>query len=196
MPCSRSPQGASPAYVNHAHNDILEVWLETGVLGLALMGLFVVWLVRRSVEIWRSAPADGANELDWSLARAATIVVGLIVAHSFFDYPLRTGAMMAIMAFACALLIEPPVGAECTDRQELEVVAKRTRHRDTRRLEPAASPALPTSITPQRSANMPQTVSKSLGSVASPGCNGGEADVEWPEEWSKSSNPGLPRRAR
>ena len=50
------PEDASPTYVNHAHNDILEVWLETGVLGLVLMGLFVVWLVRRSVEIWRSAP--------------------------------------------------------------------------------------------------------------------------------------------
>ena len=111
-PMFEKPEGASPAYVNHAHNDILEVWLETGVLGLVLMGLFAVWLVRRSVAIWRSTPPDGASDLDWSLARAATIVIGLIIAHSFVDYPLRTGAMMAIMAFACALLIEPPVGAE------------------------------------------------------------------------------------
>ena len=38
----------SRVYVNHAHNDVLEVWLETGVLGLVLMGLFVV-LVRAAV---------------------------------------------------------------------------------------------------------------------------------------------------
>ena len=106
------PEDASHGYVNRAHNDILEVPLETGVLGLALMGLFAVWLVRRSVEIWRSAPAAGASELDWSLVRAATIVAALILAHSLFDYPLRTGAMMAVMAFACALLIEPPIGAD------------------------------------------------------------------------------------
>ena len=34
------------SYVNRAHNDVLELWLETGVLGLVLMGLFVIWLAR------------------------------------------------------------------------------------------------------------------------------------------------------
>ena len=42
------PQDASPAYVNHAHNDILEVSLETGVLGLASYGA-VRGLARASV---------------------------------------------------------------------------------------------------------------------------------------------------
>ena len=110
------PEDVQDTYVNRAHNDILEVWLETGVLGLALIGMFVIWLVRRSVEIWRSAPAPGASQLDWSLVRAATIVPALLLAHSLVDFPLRTGAMMAIMAFACALLIEPPVGAEAHRR--------------------------------------------------------------------------------
>ena len=142
------PQDASPAYVNHAHNDILEVSLETGVLGLLLMGLFAAWLVPRSVEIWRSAPAAGANDLDWSLARAATIVVGLIIVHSLFDYPLRTGAMMAVMAFACALLIEPPIGAAKAERQKHAVIREKIQHLDTRRPEPVtASPLLaPTAL--------------------------------------------------
>ena len=30
-------------YANRAHNDLLEVWLETGVVGLALMAVFAVW---------------------------------------------------------------------------------------------------------------------------------------------------------
>ena len=51
------------SYVNRAHNDVLELWLETGVLGLVLMGLFVIWLAARSVKIWRSAPP-------WELARS------------------------------------------------------------------------------------------------------------------------------
>ena len=125
------PEDVKDTYVNRAHNDILEVWLEAGVLGLALIGLFVIWLVRRSVEIWRSAPAPGASELDWSLVRAATIVPALVLVHSLVDFPLRTGAMMAIMAFACALLIEPPVGAECTEGVKRRAVPERTRHRDT-----------------------------------------------------------------
>ena len=76
------------------------------------------------MEIWRSAPARGASELDWTLARAATIVVALLVAHSFVDYPLRTGAMMAVMAFACALLIEPPLGAETQRSTDVSVGGK------------------------------------------------------------------------
>jgi hypothetical protein len=184
------PENASEAYVNHAHNDILEVWLETGALGLGLMGLFAVWLVRRSVEIWRSPPVDGANELDWSLARAATIAVALIVAHSYFDYPLRTAAMMAIMAFACALLIEPPVGAECRDRQELEVAPEKARHHGTRRLAPVASPALPTSTMPQPT--MPPPSPKPLGAPSVPPDQQWGTNVDWPEEWSKSSKPCLP----
>jgi hypothetical protein len=41
-------------------------------------------------------------------------VIALLLAHSFVDYPLRTGAMMAILAFSCGLLIEPLDDAETT----------------------------------------------------------------------------------
>ena len=39
------PEKLSLFYVNRAHNDVLELWLETGVLGLILMVLFAIWLV-------------------------------------------------------------------------------------------------------------------------------------------------------
>jgi hypothetical protein len=96
-------------YVNRAHNDLLELWLEAGVAGLALVAVFLAWLVVRSLKLWRR-DAPGA-ELDLALARAGTVVAALVVAHSLVDYPLRTGAMMAIMAFSCALLTPPPSGA-------------------------------------------------------------------------------------
>ena len=98
-------------YINRAHNDVLESWLETGVFGLALMGWFVVWFARRSLEIWRGGAPLQAEAIDWSLARSATIILPLLAAHCFFDYPLRTSAMMAVAAFACALMIEPPASA-------------------------------------------------------------------------------------
>ena len=41
-------------YVNHVHNDYLETVLETGLPGLLILVLFILWWVRRSVRIWRS----------------------------------------------------------------------------------------------------------------------------------------------
>jgi O-antigen ligase len=100
------------SFVNHAHNDVLELWVEAGVVGASLAGLFAVWLMLRSVAIWRRKWDSQMLEIDWNLARAATMVAALLVAHSFVDYPLRTGAMMAMMAFACALLLPQPTGSE------------------------------------------------------------------------------------
>ena len=51
-------------------------------------------------------------QIDQLLPRAATLIVGLLIAHSFVDYPLRTGAVISIFALACALLIEPALTSE------------------------------------------------------------------------------------
>jgi O-antigen ligase len=175
-------------YVNHAHDDILELWLETGVVGIVLMGIFVIWLVLRSMKIWRRAP-HGAREIDHSLPRAATLIIGLIIAHSFLDYPLRTGAMMAIMAFACALLIEPPAGAARAVETEASNSGTRMMRRRPQQEAVAAAP--------------PRSPVKSLGQAAAPatilprqpaGVLAGGMD--WPEEWRKPAKqlgPGIGR---
>jgi O-antigen ligase len=172
-------------YVNHAHNDVLELWLNTGIVGLVLAGMFLVWLALRSVEIWRKAP-DQASELDWNLARAATMVVALLIAHSFFDYPLRTGAMMAVMAFACALLIEPPV-AETEDGQALRTDAMETRHRRTK-LE-HAPPQEMTSLPPPSSFGSEASSLGSSEASSLPAEQRWGADAGWPQEWTKPSTP-------
>ena len=94
-------------FANRAHNDIIEFWLEAGAGAILLLALFLAWLAFRSVSIWRNAP-PGARQLDHALARAATLIVALLLVHSFIDYPLRTEAMLAVMAFACGLLVTPP----------------------------------------------------------------------------------------
>lgn len=107
-------------YANHAHNDWLEVWLETGVVGLALMGLFALWWVGRAARVWRPgaiAHAPRRHAIDVALARAATLAIALLLVHSLVDYPLRTGAMMAVFAFAAALLTEPMRSADADPRQ-------------------------------------------------------------------------------
>jgi O-antigen ligase len=167
--------------VNH-HNDVLELWLTTGAVGLVLVGIFMVWLLLRSVEIWRKRPVREASALDWTLARGATVVVALLVAQSLVDSPLRTGATMAILAFACALLIEPPLGAQPQARQELPAARKQTRLPDMRKLAPAAPAAMPR---PSSVPTQPQPVN--VGSL--PPDRRWGTDVDWPEEWSKSSKP-------
>lgn len=94
-------------YANRAHNDLAELWLETGVAGPALLAVFLVWLVVSAARAWRMGTADG-DQIDRSLARCASLAIGLILVHSLVDYPLRTNAMMAVAAFFCALLVRPP----------------------------------------------------------------------------------------
>jgi O-antigen ligase len=95
-------------YINRAHNELLDVMLETGLVGLLLIGLFGVWLVFRLMKIWR-ADTSWPLPVDALLARAAGCAIVLVLAHSLVDYPLRTAALSAVFAFACGMLVNPRV---------------------------------------------------------------------------------------
>ena len=97
------PSQATRAFVNHAHNDYLELVLELGAVAILLIGLFILWWLRRSLDVWRSE-VPGTR-----LARAGTVIIGVVLLHSLVDYPLRTSAMAAVFAVACALLVPPRV---------------------------------------------------------------------------------------
>lgn len=164
-------------YANHAHNDAAELWLETGLLGLVLLALFLFWFAWQSVVIWRNSPPPGTREVDWSLGRAATIIVALILIHSLVDYPLRTAAMMAVMAFCCALLMPPLAAPEPIAEPQ---IAKSKQHH-LRLRPPARAPvyALP-----------PPVGSASTSQAQHEGERWG-SDIAWPEEWRKDpSSPG------
>lgn len=96
-----------PSYVNHAHNDWVELWLEGGWLALALLVAFLVWYATTTLKTWRQRPFPDGSILDTATARAATIVIGALLVHSWFDYPLRTTAISVLFAFCAGLLIEP-----------------------------------------------------------------------------------------
>jgi O-antigen ligase len=90
----------SPIYFNHAHNDYLELWLETGLVGAALLAVFIGWFAWRGLAIWRQRlAADGGG-----LAPACTLLVALLLAHSSVDYPLRTETIAVLFAFACSTI--------------------------------------------------------------------------------------------
>ncbi|MDP2258229.1 MAG: O-antigen ligase family protein [Caulobacter sp.] len=117
-------EGMQSAYLNHAHNDLLELWLEAGLPGLVLVGLFVVWFGRRSWDAWRTPGMDGV------LACAGSIIVGALLLHSLVDYPLRTGAMSAMLGLGCGLLLPHPgqkavVAAPAEDRPRIAGPSRR-----------------------------------------------------------------------
>jgi O-antigen ligase len=161
-------------YANRAHDDFLEGFLESGVVGLVLLALFLAWFVLRSTKIWRRMEI---LQIDQLLARAATIMIGLLIAHSLTDYPLRTAAMMAVFAFACALLIDPTTGLEGVVR---------TRSKGVRECMRGAS-SLASAAT-----SSPRPVPAAIPAGSTPQQRWG-ADVAWPEEWK---NPGKESPSR
>ncbi|MGA0600131.1 O-antigen ligase family protein [Caulobacter sp. KR2-114] len=90
-----------PNYLNHAHDDYLELWLEGGVLGVALALGFIAWWVRASVAAWWAVWRRTAGSM---LPAAASAGAGLLLLHSAADYPLRTTALACVLALFCGTL--------------------------------------------------------------------------------------------
>jgi O-antigen ligase len=87
------------AVVNHAHDDYLELAVETGIPGLVVLLLFLAWWGRASWRAWTAPEAD-------PYARAAAIASAAILVHSLVDFPLRTAAISTCFAMCLALITE------------------------------------------------------------------------------------------
>jgi O-antigen ligase len=97
-------------YVNHAHNDWVELWLNGGVPAILLMIGFLAWFAAASIRLWRD-DRRRAPVLDLALAQAASLVIILLLLHSVVDYPLQIPTLSVLFAIACAYLI-PTRGSE------------------------------------------------------------------------------------
>lgn len=95
------PAAADRVATNHAHNDYLELALETGLPGVALMLAFLIWWTASAAAIWRS-PATAPY------ARAAVVASASILFHSLVDYPLRTAALSVVFAMCLGLMSAAP----------------------------------------------------------------------------------------
>jgi O-antigen ligase len=93
-------------YVNHAHNDWLELWLTGGVPAMILAVGFLVWLAAATFRLWGNRQPE-TRALDLALARAAPIVIVLLLLHSAVDFPLRIPMLSVLFAIACGYLIPP-----------------------------------------------------------------------------------------
>lgn len=96
-----SPAVMQSTYVNHAHDDWLEVMLEGGLPVVGLLVGFLIWWGRAGLALWRRS---GGRE---TLTRGAWLMTAVLLIHAFLDYPLRSPAVMCVFALACAMLVPP-----------------------------------------------------------------------------------------
>lgn len=80
-------------YVNHAHNDYLEIAFEGGILAIGLTIAYFLLLVTSLIRIRRDP-----------LRKAALLSVSFILVHSLVDYPLRTEALAMTFAYMNAII--------------------------------------------------------------------------------------------
>lgn len=105
--------------VNHVHDDYVELALETGVPGVLLLAMFLIWWARAALRTWRISDSG-------PFARAAVIASAAVLVHSIADFPLRTAAISTAFAMCVALLVRWRPSAPAPAAQQSEL--RPTRH--------------------------------------------------------------------
>lgn len=98
-----APASISPSYVNHAHNDWLELVLEGGLLMAAVVVAFLRLYTHTLLAVWNGHSAFG---------KAAGISTIAVMLHSLADYPLRTPALLVLFSCCCGLMVRSAVHAQ------------------------------------------------------------------------------------
>jgi O-antigen ligase len=92
-----TPATMQSSYINHAHNDWLELVLEGGLPMALVLAAFVMWFGVAVISVWRNVESE-------LIAKAACISASVLLLHSFVDYPLRTPALMVMFALCCGFM--------------------------------------------------------------------------------------------
>ena len=79
-----------------AHNDYLEVAIEAGAAGLALVLVWILWMLTAT---WRAA-----TQADALVRFTGSAMLLCVMAQSMIDYPLRNQALLCVAAAMVALL--------------------------------------------------------------------------------------------
>lgn len=90
------------SYLNHAHNDLIEICVEAGFLGVALVGALLAIVIVDSLRVWRAGRRPFSYSM--ALARSGSLVAGGLLIASLSDYPLRTPALATLLTLALVWL--------------------------------------------------------------------------------------------
>ena len=88
----------APGRAGRAHNDFLELTLESGVAGIALM---IGWLVVIALGAMRALRSRNVPDF------APVAVFAMLFMQSVLDYPLRSQAMLCVAGLMVAMIIRP-----------------------------------------------------------------------------------------
>jgi O-antigen ligase len=97
-------------FVNQAHNDYLQLLVETGLAGFAIALWFLALLFRGAARKLKDfTKSDGTETATGALTLAALLgCVGILV-HSLFDFNLQIPANAALFYVLCAIAAAPPL---------------------------------------------------------------------------------------
>ncbi|MBZ5614065.1 MAG: O-antigen ligase family protein [Acidobacteriia bacterium] len=94
-------------FVNQAHNDYLQLLVETGLAGFSIAAWFLVLVFRQAAAKLRND--DWTENASGALTVAALLgCVGILV-HSFVDFNLQIPANAALFYVLCALAASSPL---------------------------------------------------------------------------------------
>jgi O-antigen ligase len=87
----------TPEYLNHAHNDWLEVYLTCGLPGLLLLGVGLIAWTKVGL---RSLRTPLGSLRDVAFARLGFVITLIFLLGSVADYPLRTPSLACVFVIA------------------------------------------------------------------------------------------------
>ncbi len=93
----RFKRGHGTVRVEHAENEYLEMWAETGTLGLAMSLIGLAWIFRTA-----GPTAPGHDRLLRGVASGGLAALVALAAHSVLDFDLRIPSNAALAALAAA----------------------------------------------------------------------------------------------
>ena len=103
IPLYENPETVTATFVAKAHNDYLQVIMEGGLLGGALLVFALYWYGSTFFKIW--GKSRGGSKV--ALRKFASVAVLAIMLHSIVDYPARTPAIAAVFGLCIALMVLP-----------------------------------------------------------------------------------------
>jgi O-antigen ligase len=95
-----------PSYVNHAHNDYVELWIEGGAPAMILVFAALAMIGWQVFLKWRGSRFGAAGVTEGrGLEAGAAFALVLLALHSIVDYPLRTLTLATLASLLAAVLL-------------------------------------------------------------------------------------------
>ena len=87
-------------YVNQAHNDVMQFWIEGGLPAAAIMSVFLLLLARQVFSLMRRGQNGGKYNF---IMLAALVGMAIMLFSSGVEYALRTPIMMTYFSLSTCL---------------------------------------------------------------------------------------------